>query len=42
MVMESSTTEVWVSYHAACYQDVPRFDAGVDGYPEDAQMALSR
>ena len=41
MVMESSTREVWASYQAVCYQDIPRFDAGVDGYPEDAQMVLN-
>ena len=40
--MESSTREVWASYQAVCYQDIPRFDAGVDGYPEDAQMVPSR
>ena len=42
MVMESSTREVWVFYQAVCYQDIPPFDAGVDGYPEDAQTVLSR
>jgi hypothetical protein len=43
MVMESSTREVWVSYWAVCYQDIPRFDAGVDDcYPEDGQTAPSR
>ena len=42
MVMESSTREVWVSYQAVCHQDIPRFDTGVDGYPEDAQTTLSR
>ena len=42
MVMESSTREVWISYQAVCYQDTPRFDAGGDGYPEDAQTVLSR
>ena len=41
MVMESSTREVWVSYQAVCYQDIPRFGAG-DGYPEDDQTILSR
>ena len=40
MVMASSTKEVWVSYRAVSHQDIPRFDAGVDGYPEDAQTAL--
>ena len=42
MVMGSSTREVWVSYQAVCYQNIPRFDAGVNGYSEDAQTALSR
>ena len=42
MMMESSTREGWASYYqAVCYQDIPRLHAGVDGYPEDAQMALS-
>ena len=40
MVMASSTKEVWVSYRAVSHQDIPRFDAGVDGCPEDAQTAL--
>ena len=35
MMMESSTREVWVSYQAVCYHDIPRLDAGVGGYPED-------
>ena len=42
MVMESSTREVWVSYQTVCYQEIPRFDAGADDYPEDTQTALSR
>ena len=37
MVTESSTRDVWISYQAVCYQDIPRFD----GYPEDAQTTLS-
>ena len=41
MMMESSTKEVWVSYQDVCYQDIPRH-AGVDGYPEGDQTALSR
>ena len=42
MAMESSTREVWVSCQAVCYQDIPPFDVGEDGYPEDAQTVLSR
>ena len=40
MALECSTKDF--SYQAVSYQDIPRFDAGVDAYPEDAQKALSR
>ena len=40
MALESSTRDF--SYQAVSYQDIPCFDAGADGYPEDAQKALSR
>ena len=42
MVKVSSTREVWVSYQAVRYQDIPRLDSGVDGYPEEAQTVLIR
>ena len=42
MAMVSSTREVWISYQVVCYQDYPRFDCRVDGYPEEAQAVLIR